>query len=323
MTVDSAGNVFFSEGSKIRRVDASTGILTTIAGGSIGGFAGDGGPALAAKFADVEGMAADAGGNIYFADLLNHRIRLLSPPNAMPLITSVDMVGGFPDIGQNAWTEIKGANLAPSSVGAGILWSNAPEFASGRMPTQLGNVSVTVNGKPAYMYYVSGTQINVLTPLDNTVGPVPVVVTSGTISSMPFAGNLRAVAPSFLLSGSTHYDAAIHTSGTLVGPVAISVPGFSFTPAQKGETVSLFSTGFGLPVTTLVDGSSSQSGQLPSLPTVQIGTAPATVTFAGVISPGLYQLNVVVPATAASGDNPLVVSYGGFSSATGVLIAVQ
>jgi len=323
MTVDSAGNVFFSEGGRIRRVDAVSDNVATIAGGSIGGFAGDGGPALSARFADVEGMNADALGNIYFADLLNHRIRMIAPPNAMPIITAVNTAGGFPDIAQNSWTEIKGVNLAPAGVGAGITWSNAPELAAGMMPTQLGGVSATVNGKPAYIYYVSATQINALTPLDDTLGPVSIVVTSGTNSSPPSTATLRAAAPSFLLLGSTQYDAAEHIDFTLLGPVAISAPGYSFTPAQKGETVSLFATGFGLPVTPLIAGSSSQSGALPSLPTVQIGGAPASVGFAGVINPGLYQLNVTVPATAASGDNSLTVSYGGLTSVLGILIAIQ
>jgi uncharacterized protein (TIGR03437 family) len=323
MTVDSAGDIFFSEGLRIRRVDAVSGIVNTIAGGAIGGFAGDGGPAISARFADAEGMAADSQGNLYFADLLNHRVRVLSPPNATPLITSVDTAGGFPDIAQNSWTEIKGANLAPASVGAGITWSNAPDFASGRMPTQLSNVSATVNGNPAYTYFVSPTQINVLTPLDSTLGPVPIVVTNGTNSSAPFTATLRAAAPSFLLFGGTQYDAALHANYSLLGPASLSVPGYSFTPAQIGEAVSLYATGFGLPVTTLVSGSSTQSGALPSLPAVLINGAPAPATFAGVISPGLYQLNVTIPAAAVSGDNSLSVSYGGYTSALGTLIAVQ
>ncbi|HEY6344906.1 MAG TPA: SMP-30/gluconolactonase/LRE family protein [Bryobacteraceae bacterium] len=323
MTVDSAGNVLFSEGAKIRRVDAVSGIVNTVAGGSIGGFAGDGGPALSARFADAEGMNSDSLGNVYFADALNHRIRLLSPPDATPLITSVDTAGGFPDIAQNAWIQIRGANLAPSSVGAGITWSSAPEFALGMMPTQLSGVSVKVNGNPAFIYYVSATQINVLTPLDSTLGPVQIVVTNGSNSSAPFTATLRAAAPSFLLFGATQYDAAIHISGALLGPVSLSVPGYSFTPAQKGETVSLYATGFGLPVTALVDGSSSQGGALPSLPTVLIGGLQATVEYAGVTNPGLYQLNVTVPANAVSGDNSLTVSYSGLTSPLGILLAVQ
>jgi len=320
LAVDSAGNAFLSEGGRIRRVDAVTGIINTVAGGSIGGFAGDGGPALSARFASVTGINADSRGNIYLADLLNHRIRVMSPPGTTPFITSIDTAGGFPDIAQNAWTEIKGANLGPS---AGLTWASAPEFAAGKMPTQLGNVSVTVNGNPAFIYYISGTQINVLTPLDNTLGPVQIVVTTATGVSQSFTATLRAAAPSFLLLGSTKYDAATHTSGALLGPASLSAPGYSFAPAQKGETVVLYSTGFGLPTTALVNGSSSQSGVLPTLPTVQIGGAAATVSFAGVISPGLYQMNVVVPTSAASGDNQLSVSYVGLTSPLGVLLSVQ
>ena len=135
----------------------------------------------------------------------------------------------------------------------------------GKLPAQLGDIGVTINGIPAYVYYVSSTQINVLTPLDNTLGPVSVVVTNGGISSLPFTATLRAAAPSFLLLGTTQYDAAEHVDGSLLGPASISVPGFSFTPAQQGETIVLFAAGFALPVTTLTQGSSTQSGSLPAL----------------------------------------------------------
>lgn len=320
MAADSAGNVFLSEGNRIRRVDAATGIINTVAGGSIGGFAGDGGPALSGRFADIEGMAVDSRGNVYLSDLLNHRIRMISPPGTVPMITSVDTAGGYPDVAQNSWTEIKGANLGPP---VGLTWASAPEFATGKMPTTVNNISATVNGKPAYIYYVSSTQINVLTPLDSTLGPVQIVVTNGTSSSQPFTVNLGAAAPSFLLLGSTKYDAAEHLNFSLLGPTAISVPGYSFTPAQAGETVVLFSTGFGLPTTALTAGSSTQSGTLPTFPTVTIGGLPATVGFAGVISPGLYQLNVTVPTGLASGDNALAVTYGGLTRPLGILLAIQ
>jgi len=204
-----------------------------------------------------------------------------------------------------------------------MTWSNAPEFAAGKMPTQLSNVSVKVNGRPAYVYYVSATQINVLTPLDDTQGPVPIVVTNGTNSSAVFTATMRPVAPSFLLFGASKYLVATHANGSLLGPTSLSVPGYTFTPAQPGETVVLYAVGFGLPGTTLVDGSSTQFGALPNVPTIQIGDAAAEVQFAGIISPGLYQFNVVVPPAAATGDNAMTASYGGVATPTGSLIAVQ
>src|SRR5215471_9565904 len=125
------------------------------------------------------------------------------------------------------------------------------------MPTQLDSVSAKVNGKSAYVYYVSTTQINVLTPLDNTQGAVQIIVANGMNSSAPFTSNLRAAAPSFLLSGTSKYIAATHADGSLLGPASMSVPGYVLTPAQPGETVVLYSTGFGLPNGTLIDGSAS------------------------------------------------------------------
>ena len=183
---------------------------------------------------------------------------------------------------------------------------------------------MTVNGNPAFIYYASATQINVLTPLDSTLGPVQIVVTNGGVVSLQFTATLRAAAPSASCCwGQPQYDAAEHTSGALLGPASLSAAGYTFTPAQKGETIVLFTTGLGLPTTALVNGSSSQSGVLPAMPTVEIGGASATVSFAGVISPGLYQLNVAVPSTLASGDNQLSISYAGLTSPLGVLLSVQ
>ncbi len=128
------------------------------------------------------------------------------PP--LGIITSVTVANGGGEIAQNAWMVIQGSNLVPSNVPAsGLTWSSAPEFASGRMPTQLGGypLTVTVNNKPAYLYFFCSAagsvcttdQINVLTPLDNTVGPVPVVVTTNGIATAAFSVNLRPAAPSF------------------------------------------------------------------------------------------------------------------------------
>jgi uncharacterized protein (TIGR03437 family) len=321
LAADAAGNVFIGEGNRIRRVDASSGIIKTIAGTGTFGLGGDSVvPATSAQTA-VLAFDIDANGNLLTVDTT--RVRLVTNPNAVAIVT-VDMLGGFTELVQNAWIVIKGVNLAPSSLGAnGLTWSSAPEFASGRMPTQLANVSVTVNGKPAFIYYVSPTQINALTPLDNAVGPVQVVVTNGAVSSAPATMNLRSTAPSLFLVGATNYVLGTHTDYSLVGPQSNSAPGYPFTPARPGETIVLYITGLGLPSAPLVNGSATQFGELPALPVVQFGTVQATVSYAYVVGPGTYQVGVVVPVGAAIGDNPLSVSYGGATTPSGALIAVQ
>jgi uncharacterized protein (TIGR03437 family) len=67
----------------------------------------------------------------------------------------------------------------------------------------------------------------------------------------------------------------------------------------------------------------TQSGGLPTPPAVKIGGAAATVAFAGLISPGLYQFNVVVPTTATNGDAAISAAYNGSTTQSGVMITVQ
>ena len=261
-------------------------------------------------------LASDAQGNIYIDEPDTQRIRKLTPAPAASsvVISSVNTAAGNPEISQNAWMEIKGVNLAPASLGDGAVWSSAPEFLQGKMPTQLNGVGVTVNGKPAFIYFVSAGQVNALSPLESTTGDVSVVVTNGTVASAPFTVKLRSASPSLLRFGATNYITATHAdvNASLLGPASMSVPGYTFTPARPGETIVMYAVGFGLPAATLVNGSSSQFGTLPTLPVMQIGGTAAGVQFAGINGPpGLYQLNVVVPPDTANGDVQVSVSYAG------------
>ena len=77
IAVDAAGNLYIADyyNYRIRRVDAGTGIITTVAGTGVQGYGGDGGPATAAVIDAPYEIALDAAGNIYIAELDNHRIR--------------------------------------------------------------------------------------------------------------------------------------------------------------------------------------------------------------------------------------------------------
>jgi uncharacterized protein (TIGR03437 family) len=92
---------------------------------------------------------------------------------------------------------------------------------------------------------------------------------------------------------------ATHADGGLVGPTAL-YPGLS-TPGRRGETISLWAVGFGLPTAPLVQGSATQTGSLPFTPACFLGGNAVTVT-AVLVSPGLYQLNVTIPNSTTAGD---------------------
>jgi DNA-binding beta-propeller fold protein YncE len=74
---DPGSNLYFSDtfNHRIRRVDARTGIITTVAGNGTAGYTGDGGPATQAAFNEPYGIAVDRTGNIYVADRHNHCVR--------------------------------------------------------------------------------------------------------------------------------------------------------------------------------------------------------------------------------------------------------
>jgi len=219
-------------------------------------------------------------------------------------------------IAGNTWTEVKGGGLASHSR----TWQG-PDFVNGQLPTELDNISVTMNGEKAYVYYISSSQINVLTPPDLAPGPVQVQVNNNGAISAEFTAQAQALSCSFFVFSGGIYVVALHANGTDIGPATL-IPGLT-TPAKPGEEILVFANGFGPTVPPVVKGSEVQSGKLPVLPVVSIGGHPAKVAFAGVISPGLYQFNVVVPASLTSGDFPITATYKGATTQAGVLLSVQ
>jgi sugar lactone lactonase YvrE len=85
MCIDQQGNLYISDGGTyhqqmtgsgtVRKINAQTGIITTVAGNGTNGFSGDGGPATAAQLNYPKGIALDAAGNLYIVDRGNNRIR--------------------------------------------------------------------------------------------------------------------------------------------------------------------------------------------------------------------------------------------------------
>jgi uncharacterized protein (TIGR03437 family) len=219
-------------------------------------------------------------------------------------------------IAPNTWVEIKGSGLAPDTR----PWQ-ASDFVDNQMPTSLDGASVSFNGEKAFVYYISPVQINVLTPPDLAAGPVQVVVTNQGQQSASFAATVQEYSTSFFVFNGGPYIVATHLSGSIVGPTSL-YPGLS-TPAAPGETIVIYANGFGPVSPPVVKGSATQAGNLPEFPTIVIGTNKATVSFAGLVSPGLYQFNVQVPVIATAGDNAVTATFNGNTTQAGTRITIQ
>jgi uncharacterized protein (TIGR03437 family) len=234
-----------------------------------------------------------------------------------PAVTAVtNAASGNAAIAPNTWTTIAGSNLA--KPGDARSWT-AADFVNGLLPTGLDGVSVTVNGLRAYVSYISPTQINFLTPTGALSGSAAVQVTVNGYASPPFSVKAQADDPAFFLWG--RYVVATHADYTLVGPASL-FPGLS-TPARPGETIVLWANSLGPVETPVVPGSPSQSGSLMPVPVIQIAGKAANVSFAGLVSEGLYQINVTVPAATAGGDQDILASFSGGSTQTGTLISIS
>jgi sugar lactone lactonase YvrE len=98
VAVDSTGNLFIvdSRGQRIREVNATTHLISTIAGNGAPGFSGDGGLATSATLFNPEGVAVDSAGNVFIADTINNRTRQV---NSSQIITTVAGNGGIGDGG--------------------------------------------------------------------------------------------------------------------------------------------------------------------------------------------------------------------------------
>ena len=243
-------------------------------------------------------------------------------------VVSASSFGGSTSIAPGSFIEIYGSNLAETTRG----WATA-DFSNGNAPVSLDGVIVAVDGKQAFVNFVSPSQVNVQVPAGiSTSGSVPVLVNFKNQSSTVVRVNVSPLSPGLLAPGSfkvgdKQYVAAVHAAtGAFVS--GGNIPDVPAAPAVPGETLIFYGVGFGpvnessVPVAgKVVDGVTT----LTASTSFRFGDVPGQVQFAG-LAPGLvgvYQFNVVVPAGIANGDVPLNVTVNGDTLAQTLLIAVK
>jgi len=217
------------------------------------------------------------------------------------------------------WVSIYGTYLSASTA----TWA-ASDFVNGALSASLDGVSVTIDGKPAYVEYISLTQINVLAPDDAATGAVQVQVTAAGQKSNSFTAQKQQYAPAFFTFDGKHV-AAEHSDYSLLGAPGL-IGGATTTPAKPGETVLLYGTGFGptdpaTPTGQLVTAAASLPANSVQ---ITLGGVAAAVQFAGLTKgAGLYQFNVTVPNSLPAGDAAVVATIGGVQTQSGVSITIQ
>jgi sugar lactone lactonase YvrE len=154
--IDAAGNLYIADydGNRIRRVDARSGTITTVAGTGRFGFSGDSGPAIAANLNTPNDVALDSAGNLYICDTYNDRIRKVSASTG--IITTVAGNGswGYSGDGGRATDAELGSPYGIAIDAADNLWIadsdnnviRRVDAATGRITTVAGTSAAGYSG---------------------------------------------------------------------------------------------------------------------------------------------------------------------------------
>ncbi len=261
--------------------------------------------------------------------------------NTAPLISSVDSAsayGGYSYFASGSWLEIKGTNLADptdprlSAASHPGEWTSA-DFSGLNAPTALDGISVSINGKAAYVWYLSPGQLNVQAPEDSTAGNVAITVTSCKATSAPFTFARQPLAPgllaptSFKIDGTQYMVATFASDGAYVlNTTAGASLGVNSRPAKPGDVIIAYGVGFGDVTPTILPGTIvEQSNSLSNPVTVSFGTTNAALAYSGLAGNfvGLYEFYITVPSGLANGDYQINVKQNGTALPQTMYLTVQ
>jgi uncharacterized protein (TIGR03437 family) len=253
----------------------------------------------------ANGTATETGDRIYTAKLD------LTPAAAVtkPAISSergvLNAATAEPAVSANAWLRISGLRLASTSAS----W-DAEKFEEKKLPVALEGVSVTVNGKDAYIQSVSPERILALTPADDAQGEVEIIVKAASETSDPVKVKLEPFAPGPFTHDGKYVTLTRGEDKPIARPEQIPAKDKDAAIAKSGEKVTIYATGLGATDPETPAGRLAEAEAPTKAPVkVTIGGTDAVVEFAG-IRPGsaaIYQIVLTVPEGLADGDHRVIV----------------
>jgi uncharacterized protein (TIGR03437 family) len=273
------------------------------------------------SFATVCALAqAPKAGSIFDSGLAASLLAADTPPVSITEAKASEGWGTATNFASGSWVVIKGTNLTQIQL---LTWTVPDDFNNNVAPTSIGGVSVKINGKSAFVYYITPNQIGVEAPDDPQTGNVPVTVTNNGVTSNTFFAQKTAVAPgllavnyppyNFFVNGKQYTEATFGLQNLYVGTPNLVPNFYPFQPAKPGDTIFLYGIGFGdtdppLPAGTLA----TVSDHIVAPVTISFDQTPANIGYAGHYPTytGLYLFAITVPDVPA-GDHQINVTLGG------------
>lgn len=242
-------------------------------------------------------------------------ITVLATAVAPPVVANiVDAASGV------AGSFAPGEIITLYGVGIGSGSSSFALDSQGKVPNNINNTVVRVNGLAAPLLYVGSGQVNAIVPFEVTAGNAAVDVFSNGLPAARVEVPVAPAAPSVFTVGSAGTgQAAVLNQDNSVNSAT--------NPAAKGTIIQIFGTGGGATAPAGVTGGITRAPNMTLLPvTVNIGGSDAAVTYHGGAPgavEGFLQVNAVVPTVAPGPAVPISLTIGGVRSAAGVTVAVK
>jgi hypothetical protein len=289
IAVDGVGNIYLSSvPDTIRKVDAITGIITTIAGDGYFGYGGDGGTATMAELNYPQGLALDAAGSIYIADADNYVVRKVS-------FTGLTAAPVF-SLAAGTYTGPQTVTITDSTQNAAIYYTT-----DGTNPTTASNLysspimvsaSETVQAIAVATGYAQSPETSAAYTITSATGSAAATVTA-TPSATTITNNQSDIVQ-ISVAGS-------NGQATPTGTVTLSSGSYT-----SQETLSSGGANFTIAAGTLSNGANTLTAAYSGDPTFASATATTTITVSPVV--------ITVPA-------PSPISPGAATTATVTLSA--
>jgi sugar lactone lactonase YvrE len=242
LTVDAAGNVFIADmtNNRIRRIDAVTNIITTVAGNGTGGYVADGVPATSTRINLPTDVKFDAAGNMYIADVSNNRVRMVTPAG---IISTVAGAGGMGSFGGDGGLATAAAARLSSPVSIAVDPSGRSFYISDRGNNRIRQV------RPNSIPYFTGATTQTLTVCESSA-PTPL----NTMLTIIDSDQLQTITWSNFLAP---VHGTLVTTGTSVSNGGVLVPtGKTYQPTAgysgQDSFYVMVSDGFNFSIDTII-----------------------------------------------------------------------
>jgi sugar lactone lactonase YvrE len=303
LALDASGNLYIADtfNNRVRRIRATTGIITTIAGNGSEGYSGDGGLATNAEFYRIVGLSIDPAGNLYIGDALNFRVRAI-------------------EAGSNLVNTIAGDGFAGFSGDNGRATSAEISFSYGLTNDLEGNL---------YIADSSNNRIRIvrpesLVPTTTTLTAMPVSITVSetvtlTATVTAASGGTPAGTVTFYNGTVPLGSASLNGSGVAILTLTPALGNYSITASYGGNLVDAPSQS-APPVSVTVNAISPENFSITAGPGSQTVYTGEAASYAITITTNAdFNLPVVLscsqlPANTTCSFSPPSVTGGGSST---------